>query len=102
MTLASTAVFGYAGLVPAVLYGYLWWVGRGGALAVSFLELVRSLSLSSLPISISGLYGYLWWDGRGSALAISFLELVRSLSLLDLSLSLVSMVISGGMAGAVL
>jgi len=55
VTLASTAVFGYAGLVPAVLYGYLWWVGRGGALAVSFLELLCLYGYSVtiyIPISI--------------------------------------------------
>ena len=45
MTLASTAVFTYAGLLPAGLYGYLWWASQGaGSLAISFLELVSEKS----------------------------------------------------------
>ena len=42
VTLASTAVFSYAGLIPACLYGYLWWAGQGGTITISFLELVSS------------------------------------------------------------
>jgi hypothetical protein len=35
-------VFSYAGLLPAGIYGYLWWASQGaGALTISFLELVR-------------------------------------------------------------
>ena len=45
VTLASTAVFTYAGLLPAGLYGYLWWASQGaGSLAISFLELVSEKS----------------------------------------------------------
>jgi hypothetical protein len=41
VTLASTAVFTYAGILPAGIYGYLWWASQGaGSLAISFLELV--------------------------------------------------------------
>jgi len=56
VNLAATAVFSYAGLIPACLYGYLWWAGHGaGSLAVSFVELVCVYGYSLviyIPISI--------------------------------------------------
>ena len=40
--MAATVVFSYASLLPAGLFGFLWWVGGGQASAatISFLELV--------------------------------------------------------------
>lgn len=69
VSLASTAVFSYTGLVPSCLYGYLWWAGQGGgSLAVSFLELLCLYGYSItiyIPISILWLVcvkiGWLQW-----------------------------------------
>jgi len=68
VTLASTAVFSYAGLIPACLYGYLWWVGQGGAMTVSFVELLCLYGYSVtiyIPISVLWLIcvkvGWLQW-----------------------------------------
>lgn len=69
VNLAASAVFSYAGLVPACLYGYLWWAGHGaGSLAVSFVELVCVYGYSLviyIPISILWLvcvqFGWVQW-----------------------------------------
>ena len=31
VSLAATAVFSYASILPASLYGFLWWAGGAGA-----------------------------------------------------------------------
>jgi hypothetical protein len=70
VTLASTAVFSYAGLIPACLYGYLWWAGsgQGGTITISFIELLCLYGYSVtiyIPISILWLLcvkvGWLQW-----------------------------------------
>eukprot|EP00088_Acartia_fossae_P045177 TRINITY_DN4840_c0_g1_i2.p1 TRINITY_DN4840_c0_g1~~TRINITY_DN4840_c0_g1_i2.p1 ORF type:complete len:490 (-),score=122.36 TRINITY_DN4840_c0_g1_i2:342-1811(-) len=69
VNLAATAVFSYAGLVPACLFGYLWWAGHGaGSMAVSFVELVCVYGYSIviyIPISILWLicvkFGWVQW-----------------------------------------
>ena len=55
--LAATVVFSYAGLLPAGLFGFLWWVGGGQASAatISFLELVCLYGYSLtiyIPVSL--------------------------------------------------
>ena len=56
VTLAATAVFSYAGLLPAGLYGFLWWASSGaGAATLTFLELVCLYGYSLaiyIPVSI--------------------------------------------------
>merc|ERR1712037_816238 len=65
--LAATAVFSYASILPASLYGFLWWAGGAGAsgAALSFLELVclygYSLSIY-VPVSILWLIQVSWWQ----------------------------------------
>ena len=66
VTLAATAVFSYAGLVPASLYGFLWWSSSGlGTATLSFLELVCLYGYSLaiyIPVSL------LWLIQVGSRL----------------------------------
>jgi len=66
VTLAATAVFSYAGLLPAGLYGFLWWAGSGaGAATLSFLELVCLYGYSLaiyIPVSILWLIQVSWWQ----------------------------------------
>ena len=55
--LAATVVFSYASLLPAGLFGFLWWVGGGQASAatISFLELVCLYGYSLtiyIPVSL--------------------------------------------------
>ena len=57
MGLAATVVFSYASLLPAGLFGFLWWVGGGQASAatISFLELVCLYGYSLtiyIPVSL--------------------------------------------------
>ena len=61
VTLAASAVFGYAWLVPAALYAVLWWMGgstsenKASASSLSFLELlcVYGYSLAIyIPVSV--------------------------------------------------
>ena len=58
MTLAATAVFGYAWLVPAALYAVLWWYGGSASKSCtsgSFLELlcIYGYSLAIyIPVSV--------------------------------------------------
>jgi len=66
VTLAATAVFSYAGLVPASLYGFLWWSSSGaGAATLSFLELVCLYGYSLaiyIPVSLLWLVQVSWWQ----------------------------------------
>jgi len=66
VTLAATAVFSYAGLVPATLYGFLWWSGSAaGAATLSFLELVCLYGYSLaiyIPVSLLWLIQVSWWQ----------------------------------------
>eukprot|EP00092_Neocalanus_flemingeri_P000510 GFUD01000541.1.p1 GENE.GFUD01000541.1~~GFUD01000541.1.p1 ORF type:complete len:411 (-),score=130.38 GFUD01000541.1:111-1343(-) len=66
VTLAATAVFSYAGLLPAGLYGFLWWSGAGaGAATLSFLELVCLYGYSLaiyIPVSLLWLIQVSWWQ----------------------------------------
>lgn len=66
VTLAATAVFSYAGLVPASLYGFLWWSSSGiGTATLSFLELVCLYGYSLaiyIPVSILWLVQINWWQ----------------------------------------
>ena len=55
--MAATVVFSYASLLPAGLFGFLWWVGGGQASAatISFLELVCLYGYSLtiyIPVSL--------------------------------------------------
>jgi len=69
VNLAATAVFSYTGLVPACLFGYLWWAGHGGGgLAMSFVEMVCVYGYSLviyIPVSILWLicvkFSWLQW-----------------------------------------
>jgi len=86
VSLAATAVFSYASLLPAALYGFLWWAGGSGAsgAALSFLELVclygYSLSIY-IPVSILWLIQVSWWQwlcvllGAGLSGAVLFTPL---------------------------
>lgn len=86
VSLAATAVFSYASLLPACLYGFLWWAGGSGAsgAALSFLELVclygYSLSIY-IPVSILWLIQYSWWQwicvlaGAGLSGAVLFMPI---------------------------
>jgi len=66
VTLAATAVFSYAGLVPASLYGFLWWSSSGmGTATLSFLELVCLYGYSLaiyIPVSLLWLIQVSWWQ----------------------------------------
>jgi len=66
VTLAATAVFSYAGLLPAGLYGFLWWASSGaGAATLTFLELVCLYGYSLaiyIPVSILWLIQVSWWQ----------------------------------------
>lgn len=86
VSLAATAVFSYASILPASLYGFLWWAGGAGAsgAALSFLELVclygYSLSIY-VPVSILWLIQVSWWQwlcvllGAGLSGAVLFTPL---------------------------
>ncbi len=59
VTLAATAVFSYAWLVPAALYGFLWWTSQLSSL--SFLELICLYGYSLaiyIPVSVLWLIQY--------------------------------------------
>jgi len=64
VTLAATAVFSYASLLPACLYGFLWYVGSGaGAASVSFLELLCLYGYSLaiyVPVSVLWMIQIYW------------------------------------------
>ncbi|TRY78413.1 hypothetical protein TCAL_07843 [Tigriopus californicus] len=56
ITMAATAVFSYAWLVPAGLYGFLWWTASSGGLtALTFLDLICLYGYSMviyIPVSV--------------------------------------------------
>lgn len=55
VTLAATAVFSYAWLVPSGLYAYLWWTSNAGLASLSFLELICLYGYSLviyIPVSL--------------------------------------------------
>jgi hypothetical protein len=86
VSLAATAVFSYASLLPAGLYSFLWWAGGAGAAGagITFLELVclygYSLSIY-IPVSLLWLVQVSWWQwlcvlaGAGLSGAVLFLPL---------------------------
>jgi len=86
VSLAATAVFSYASLLPAGLYGFLWWAGGAGAsgAALTFLELVclygYSLSIY-IPVSLLWLIQVSWWQwicvlaGAGLSGAVLFMPI---------------------------
>ena len=48
-------VFSYASLLPAGLYGFLWWAGQSSTATISFLELVCLYGYSLtiyIPVSL--------------------------------------------------
>ena len=50
-------VFSYASLLPAGLYGFLWWAGQSSSATISFLELVCLYGYSlTIYIPVSGPY----------------------------------------------
>lgn len=86
VSLAATAVFSYASLLPAGLYGFLWWAGGAGAsgAALSFLELVCLYGYSLaiyVPVSILWLVQVSWWQwicvllGAGLSGAVLFMPI---------------------------
>jgi len=64
VTLAATAVFSYASLLPAGLYGFLWWMGSGaGTASLTFLELLCLYGYSLaiyVPVSVLWLVQIYW------------------------------------------
>jgi len=64
VTLAATAVFSYATLLPAGLSGFLWWMGSGaGAASLTFLELLSLYGYSLaiyVPVSVLWLIQVSW------------------------------------------
>ena len=55
VTLAATAVFSYAWVVPMLLYGFLWWTTSGALAAISFLDLLCLYGYSLviyIPVSV--------------------------------------------------
>lgn len=86
VSLAATAVFSYASLLPAGLYGFLWWAGGAGAsgAALSFLELVCLYGYSLaiyIPVSILWLIQVSWFQwicvlaGAGLSGAVLFMPI---------------------------
>jgi len=67
VSMAASAVFSYAALLPASLYGFLWYAGGAGAsgAALSFLELVCLYGYSLaiyVPVSLLWLIQVSWWQ----------------------------------------
>jgi len=66
VSLAAMVVFSYASLLPAGLYGFLWWAGTAGTTTViSFLELVCLYGYSLtiyIPVSLLWLVQVSWWQ----------------------------------------
>jgi len=64
VTLAATAVFSYATLLPAGLSGFLWWMGSGaGSASLTFLELLSLYGYSLaiyVPVSLLWLIQVSW------------------------------------------
>ena len=57
VSLSAMVVFSYASLLPAGLYGYMWWAGAGqvGSATISFVELLSLYGYSLtiyIPVSI--------------------------------------------------
>lgn len=85
VSLAATAVFSYAALLPAGLYGFLWWCGAGaGAVSLSFLELICLYGYSLaiyIPVSLLWLIQNIWWQwlcvlaGAGMSGAVLFIPI---------------------------
>jgi len=85
VSLAATAVFSYAALLPSCLYGFLWWCGAGaGAVSLSFLELICLYGYSLaiyIPVSLLWLIQNPWWQwlcvlaGAGLSGAVLFIPI---------------------------
>jgi len=85
VSLAATAVFSYASILPAGLYGFLWWCGAGaGAASLSFIELVCLYGYSLaiyIPVSLLWLIQVSWWQwicvlaGAGLSGSVLFLPI---------------------------
>ena len=64
VTVSAMVVFSYASLLPASLYGFLWWAGQSDA-TISFLELVCLYGYSLtiyIPVSLLWLIQISWWQ----------------------------------------
>jgi len=86
VSMAATAVFSYASLLPAALYSFLWWAGGAGGhgVALSFLELLCLYGYSLaiyIPVSVLWLIQYSWWQwlcvlaGAGLSGAVLFMPI---------------------------
>ena len=55
VSVSAMVVFSYASLLPAGLYGFLWWAGQSSSATISFLELVCLYGYSLtiyIPVSL--------------------------------------------------
>jgi len=67
VSLAAMVVFSYASLLPAGLYGFMWWAGAGqvGSSTISFIELLCLYGYSLtiyIPVSLLWLVQISWWQ----------------------------------------
>ena len=55
VSVSAMVVFSYASLLPAGLYGFLWWAGQSSTATISFLELLCLYGYSLtiyIPVSL--------------------------------------------------
>jgi len=67
VSLAAMVVFSYASILPAGLYGFMWWAGagQGGSSTISFIELLCLYGYSLtiyIPVSLLWLVQISWWQ----------------------------------------
>jgi len=65
VSVSAMVVFSYASLLPAGLYGFLWWAGQSSSATISFLELVCLYGYSLtiyIPVSLLWLIQISWWQ----------------------------------------
>jgi len=66
VSMAAMVVFSYASLLPAGLFGYLWWAGAGTVgSTITFVELVCLYGYSLtiyIPVSLLWLVPISWWQ----------------------------------------
>jgi len=66
VSMAAMVVFSYASLLPAGLFGYLWWAGAGTVgTTITFVELVCLYGYSLtiyIPVSLLWLIPISWWQ----------------------------------------
>merc|ERR550532_3042139 len=84
VSVSAMVVFSYVSLLPAGLYGFLWWAGQSSEATVSFLELLCLYGYSLtiyIPVSLLWLVQYSWWQwlcvllGAGLSGAVLFTPL---------------------------